>query len=71
MNTNFNKEVIRELIDEFHFAFIHSNKSHDEIFKGLISQYPEIICSLEEWNDLKQETKEHIIIRAKRSLTTI
>lgn len=71
MNSNLNKEVINELIDEFHFAFIHSEKSHDEIFKGLISQHPEITYPLEEWNDLNQETKEHIINRAKRSLTTI
>lgn len=71
MNFKLNKEIVSQVISEFDYAFTHSKKNRDDLFRELISQNPEITYSSEDWSTLSQETKDSIIDRIKNSLNTM
>jgi len=71
METELNKKIMFLLIDEISRSASHSRTSFRKIINTIANSHPEILFSIEEWDQLGQETKDKIISRIKRTLIAL
>ncbi|MBP2654039.1 MAG: hypothetical protein H6Q73_1608 [Firmicutes bacterium] len=71
METVLNKKIMLLLIDEISQSASHSRTSLQKIINTLVNSHPELLFSIEEWDQLAQETKDNIISRIKRTLVAL
>jgi hypothetical protein len=71
VTSSINTSIFHLCVDELARTVSHSGKSTNEILNALAASHPEITYDEEDWNEINQEIKDQIVLRVKRTLSSI